>query len=117
MDMIYFRFVNIEQRMEVWSKRPLAKKNNLYMEEWLTGMNKLYLNWQIFFVQLYKGYREKLFAKCKLLKKDGLIKEVFTERGDIKVVITLEEGDTEERSVWTDKDLDILEEELGKKKV
>ena len=33
-----FRFVNIEQRMEVWSKRPLAKKNNLYMEEWLTGM-------------------------------------------------------------------------------
>ena len=34
----YFRFVNIEQRMEVWSKRPLAKKNNLYMEEWLTGI-------------------------------------------------------------------------------
>ena len=23
--------------------------------------------------------------KCKLLKKDGLIKDVFTERGDIKV--------------------------------
>ena len=39
--MIYFRFVNIEQRMEIWSKRPLAKKNNLYMEEWLTGMKKL----------------------------------------------------------------------------
>ena len=32
------------------------------------------------------GYREKLFVKCKLLKKDGLIKDVFTERGDIKVM-------------------------------
>ena len=69
------------------------------------------------FSKLYVGYREKLFARCKLLKKDGLIKEVFTERGDIRVVITLEEGDTEERSVWTDKDVDSLEEELEKKQV
>ena len=34
-----------------------------------------------------------------------------------QVVITLEDGDTEERSVWTDKDLDSLEEELKKKKI
>ena len=27
-----------------------------------------------------------MFVKCKLLKKDGLIKDVFTERGDIKVI-------------------------------
>ena len=27
-----------------------------------------------------------MFVKCKLLKKDGLIKDVFTERGDIKVM-------------------------------
>ena len=57
--MIYFRFVNIEQRMEVWSKRPLAKKNNLYMEEWLTGMNKLYLNGQIYFLYNYAKDTEK----------------------------------------------------------
>ena len=27
-----------------------------------------------------------MFVKCKLLKKDGLIKDVFTEMGDIKVM-------------------------------
>ena len=36
---------------------------------------------------------------------------------DGQVVITLEDGDTEERGVWTDKDLDSLEEELRKKKI
>ena len=39
----------------------------------------------------------------------------MTERGDIKVVIAQEDGDAEERSVWTDKDVDSLEEEQGKK--
>ena len=33
-----------------------------------------------------------------------------------KVVIPLEDGDTEERSIWTDKDVDTLEEELKIKK-
>ena len=70
--------------MEVWSQRPLAKKNNLYMEEWLTGKSIISI---IFFLnKFFIGYREKLFVKCKLLKKDGLIKDVFTERGDIKVM-------------------------------
>lgn len=80
-----YRFVNIEQRMEVWSRRPLAKKNNLYMEEWLTGKSLISIGflYRLFFII---GYREKLFVKCKLLKKDGLIKDVFTERGDIKVM-------------------------------
>ena len=40
---------------------------------------------------------------------------MLTERGDIKVVIAQEDGDAEERSVWTDKDVDSLEEEQGKK--
>ena len=32
------RFVNMEQRMQVWNRRHVAKKSNLYMEEWLTGV-------------------------------------------------------------------------------
>ena len=40
---------------------------------------------------------------------------MLTERGDIKVVIAQEDGDAEERSVWSDKDLDSLEEEQRKK--
>ena len=31
------RFQNIDLRMEVWSRKNVAKKHNLYMEEWLTG--------------------------------------------------------------------------------
>ena len=34
---LLYRFVNIELRMEVWNRKVVAKKNNLYMEEWLTG--------------------------------------------------------------------------------
>ena len=32
------RFVNMEQRMQIWNRRHVAKKSNLYMEEWLTGV-------------------------------------------------------------------------------
>ena len=32
------RFVNLEQRMQIWNRRHVAKKSNLYMEEWLTGV-------------------------------------------------------------------------------
>ena len=31
------RFQELDMRMEVWSARSFAKKNQLLMEEWLTG--------------------------------------------------------------------------------
>ena len=37
MEDMVFRFNKVELRQEVWSRRQVAKKNNLYMEEWLTG--------------------------------------------------------------------------------
>ena len=88
--------------MEVWSQKAFAKKNNLYMEEWLTG------------------YREKLFVKCRQFKKEGALKEVFTDKGDIKIIIETEDGQTEQKSIWSDKDLEPFEKKesekgLGKK--
>ena len=77
--------------MEVWNKKSYAKKNNLYMEEWLTN------------------YREKLYFKCRQLKKDGKIKDVFTENGDIKIMISNADGEMEEKNVWSDKDLEQFE--------
>ena len=35
----FVRFHELNLRMTVWSRRQFAKKNNLYMEEWLTGMD------------------------------------------------------------------------------
>ena len=55
------------------------------------------------------GYREKLFFKCKQLKRDGVIKDVYTDSGDIKVVLVIGDGDTEEKNIWSDKDIDQLE--------
>ena len=77
--------------MEVWNKKSYAKKNNLYMEEWLTT------------------YREKLYFKCRQLKKDGKIKEVFTESGEIKIIVSKGDGETEVKNVWSDKELEQFE--------
>ena len=35
--MFPFRFQNLDIRMQLWARKAVAKKNNLYMEEWLTG--------------------------------------------------------------------------------
>ena len=83
--------MSLEKRMEVWSQKAFAKKNNLYMEEWLTG------------------YREKLFVRCRQLKKEGVIKEVFTDKGDIKIILEAADGQTEQKSIWSDKDLEPFE--------
>ena len=37
MEDMVLRFNKVELRQEVWSRKQVAKKNNLYMEEWLTG--------------------------------------------------------------------------------
>ena len=103
----------MEQRMQVWNRRHVAKKSNLYMEEWLTGVH---VNKYDFKIILHNhnsssGYREKLFFKCKQLKRDGVIKDVYTDSGDIKVVLVMGDGDTEEKNIWSDKDIDQLEDD------
>ena len=45
--------------MQVWGKKSLAKKNNLYMEEWLTG--ELSVNC----CQIQKLFRISRKAFCK----------------------------------------------------
>ena len=57
----FIRFVSLDKRMEVWCKKSVAKKNNLYMEEWLTG------------------YRDKLLTKCRQLKKVILASDWLTQ--------------------------------------
>ena len=43
-------------------------------------------------------------------------KEVFTDCGDIKIIILKDDGDQEEMTIWTEKDIDTVEEELKKAK-
>ena len=40
----FVRFHDLDLRMTVWSRRQFAKKNSLYMEEWLTGKDHQYRN-------------------------------------------------------------------------
>ena len=48
--------------MEVWSQRPLAKKNNLYMEEWLTGKSVISIS---FFSQFLNRISRKVVCKVQ----------------------------------------------------
>ena len=89
----------------------MAKKSNLYMEEWLTGVHVTKYDFKITLPNSSSGYREKLFFKCKQLKRDGVIKDVYTDSGDIKVVLVIGDGDTEEKNIWSDKDIDQLEDD------
>ena len=34
---------------------------------------------------------------------------MYTDSGDIKVVLVIGDGDTEEKNIWSDKDIDQLE--------
>ena len=36
---------------------------------------------------------------------------MYTDSGDIKVVLVMGDGDTEEKNIWSDKDIDQLEDE------
>ena len=73
-----FRFVDRDLRMKVWASKAFAKKNGLFMEEWLTVT------------------RRKIFLKCKDLKSKGLIKDVMTKAGDVFALI-LKEEDVEQQ--------------------
>ena len=103
--------MNLEQRMQIWNRRHVAKKSNLYMEEWLTGVLVTKYDFKITLPNSSSGYREKLFFKCKQLKRDGVIKDVYTDSGNIKVVLVMGDGDTEEKNIWSDKDIDQLEDD------
>ena len=97
--------------MQIWNRRHVAKKSNLYMEEWLTGVLVTKYDFKITLPNSSSGYREKLFFKCKQLKRDGVIKDVYTDSGNIKVVLVMGDGDTEEKNIWSDKDIDQLEDD------
>ena len=57
---LYSRFLSVDKRMEVWERKQLAKKNNLTLEEWLTG------------------YREKLYMRCRQLRREKVLKAVWS---------------------------------------
>ena len=80
--------------MEVWERKQLAKKNNLTLEEWLTG------------------YREKLYMRCRQLRREKVLKDVFTDCGDVTVVYESQEGEQRTRIVQSDKDIDRIEADL-----
>ena len=80
--------------MEVWERKHTAKKNNLTLEEWLTG------------------YREKLYMRCRQLRREKVLKDVFTDCGDVTVVFQSEDGDLTTRIVHSDKEIDRIEADL-----
>ena len=80
--------------MEVWERKQLAKKNNLTLEEWLTG------------------YREKLYMRCRQLRREKVLKDVFTDCGDVTVVYESQEGEQRTRIVHSDKEIDRIEADL-----
>ena len=49
-----------------------------------------------------------------MVELDGAIRDVFTDRGDIKIIVETEAGANEERSVWSDKDLEQYEKHKNK---
>ena len=89
--------------MSVWKSRSVAKKAGLYMEEWLTALRSFLPNmsselaiisqrslsvWKqddgmsagvIKMAQNCSLSREKLFFRCRQMKRRGLLKEAFTE--------------------------------------
>ena len=80
--------------MEVWERKHLAKKNNLSLEEWLTG------------------YREKLYMRCRQLRREKVLKDVFTDCGDVTVVYDSQDGEQRTRIVHSDKEIDRIEADL-----
>ena len=80
--------------MEVWERKHTAKKNNLTLEEWLTG------------------YGEKLYVRCRQLRREKVLKDVFTDCGDITVVYESQDGEQRTRIVQSDKEIDRIEVEL-----
>ena len=71
---IFVRFHDKSLRMYVWSKRQQSKKKGLVIEEWLTET------------------RANLYKKLKELKADKLIKDCFTDDGDVFAVILNKES-------------------------
>ena len=86
----FVRFVEKDKRMEVWSNRSFAKKNGLFLEEFLTS------------------FRQKLYLKCKDLKAKGLIKDVITRSGDIYALTEDGEKEIEKTLVITDNHFESL---------
>ena len=64
------------------------------------------------FLFLSSGYREKLYLRCRHLKKEKLLQEVFTESGDVTVVMELEEGKLQTNIVTSEKEIDKIEAHL-----
>ena len=62
---IMIKFSHSEMRDEIWNLKTLSKKNGLIIEEWLTET------------------RSKLYKRCKELKSAKLIKDCFTDNGNI----------------------------------
>lgn len=66
---------------------------------------------------VFSGYREKLYVRCKQLKREGVFKDVFTRTGDVTVLLVTADGDTEEIVVTSEKEIDELEAKLRNKAV
>ena len=62
---ILVKFNSMDVRNEVWDKRQSAKKNGLLIDEWLTEN------------------RARLYKKCKELKALKLIKDCYTDNGEV----------------------------------
>ncbi len=61
--------------MQVWGSKSLAKKNGFLMEEWLTEQ------------------RAKSYKKCKVMKSKKLIKDCYTQDGDVIAVLLPKPGE------------------------
>ena len=75
---ILIRFHDQAMRNKLWGQRQDTKKQGLILEEYLTDT------------------RAKLFKKCKELKSKKLIKDCFTEQGNIYVKILVQDGNDDQ---------------------
>lgn len=69
----FVRFAEKETRMRVYATRLHARRNGLWMEEYLTSI------------------RHKLFTKLKELKEQKMIKDVVTRNGDVFAILNAPE--------------------------
>ena len=98
---IFCRFEDVQKRNEVWRAKAFAKKNGLLMEEWLTE------------------HRARLYKKCKELKAAKLIKDAYTEEGEVYAILLPpnKKIDTvlEKRVIILDNEFDRLVKDTRKK--
>ncbi len=87
---VLVKFSKDSLKQQLWEQRQFAKKNGLILEEWLTE------------------HRSRLFRRCKELKSENLIKDCFTNNGNVLVKLLNSTPEDAAITVNTDYDYEGL---------